>query len=269
MKKLFLIVLIATTATTVSAQEDSTSSRQEQKSDRKEARRQKINSLIRQSEEGILVYRKQSIFGIQGRTNGYGIFYELGKMKTNRKTNIYRIDITESKNHKEEKMSNPSSFFGNPLIYGKINYLYPVTIGFGQQYILGQKGNKNGVAVSLLYNGGLALGFLRPYYIDVRDQSTQTDRTIKYSQEDSALFLNGPYYGSGGFSKGWNEIKVKPGAYVKTAMRFDYGRFNEVVSGLEIGLSLEAYAEDIEILFGHKKSLFFQGYVAILFGRRK
>ncbi len=269
MKKLFLIVIIAAAATSTSAQ-DSTLSRREQKNDRKEARRQKINNLIRQSEEGILVYRKQSIFGIQGRTNGYGVFYELGKMKSNRKTNIYRIDITETKNSKEEKMTNAASFFGNPLIYGKINYFYPVTLGFGQQYILGQKGNKNGVAVSILYNGGLAVGLLRPYYIDVRDPVDQTDRTIKYSQADSALFFNlGQIHGNAGFGKGWNEIKIKPGAFAKAAMRFDYGRFNEVVSGLEIGLSLEAYAEEIEILFGHKKQLFFQGYVSILFGRRK
>jgi hypothetical protein len=267
-KKLFLFVMIAASAITLSAQ-DSTGSRRENKNDRKDARREKINNLIRQSEEGILVYQKQSIFGIQGRTNGYGAFYELGKMKSNRKTNIYRIDITEIKNAKEEKQSNSGSTFGNTLIYGKINYFYPVTIGFGQQLMLGQKGNKNGVAVSLLYNGGISLGLLRPYYVDVRDATLQQDRTIKYSQEDSVLFLNGPYYGGAGFSKGWNEIKVKPGAYAKAAMRFDYGRFNEVVSGLEIGLSAQYYAEEIEILFGHKKQLFFQGHVALLFGRRK
>ncbi|HEX7844999.1 MAG TPA: hypothetical protein VF476_04300, partial [Chitinophagaceae bacterium] len=229
MKKLFLFVMIAATAITSSAQ-DSTS-RRDDKNERREARRQKINALIRQSEEGVLVYRKQSIFGIQGRTNGYGLFYELGKMKSNRKTNIYRIDITETKNAKEEKQFEGGNSFGNSLIYGKINYFYPVTIGFGQQYILGQKGNKNGVAVSILYNGGLALGLLRPYYLTLRNGPT-----IKYSKADSAAFLNGPYEGSAGFGKGWKEIKVKPGAFAKAAMRFDYGRFNEVVSGLEIGL---------------------------------
>ncbi len=268
MKKLFLIVTIAATAIASSAQ-DSTSSRREDKGDRKDARRQKINSLIRQSEEGVLVYHKQSIFGIQGRTNGYGLFYELGKMKSNRKTNIYRIDFTETKNAKEEKQTNGGSSFGNTLIYGKINYFYPLTIGFGQQLTLGQKGNKNGVAVSLLYNGGVALGLLRPYYVDVLDNTVQEEKTIKYSKADSVLFLNGPFYGGAGFSKGWNEIKIKPGAFAKAAMRFDYGRFNEVVSGLEIGMSVEAYAEEIEILFGQKKRLFFQGYVALLFGRRK
>jgi hypothetical protein len=248
------------------AAQDSTMS----KRDRRDARRQKISSKIRQAEEGVLVYRKQSIFGIQAKTNGYGIFYELGFMKTNRKSNIFRIDITETKNAKEEKLLGGGIIFGNPFIFGKQNYFYPVTLGFGQQYILGQKGNKNGVAVSAVYNAGISIGLLRPYYINVDDPSTGESRTIKYSTEDSALFLGPTITGGAGFGKGWGEMKIKPGAFAKVAMRFDYGRFNEVVSGLEIGMSLEAYGSKVPIMLLQKdKSLFFQGYISLLFGRRK
>jgi hypothetical protein len=267
-KKLSLIAIVLFFATFSQAQ-DSTTSAREQRKDRKEARRQKITELMRQAEEGVLVYSKQSIFGLQLRTNGYGFFYELGKMKTNRKTNIYRLDFAEVKDHKEEKLIG-NSFFGNSFIYGKRNYFYPLTLGFGQQYILGQKGNKNGVAVSMVYNAGIALGLLRPYYISVDDPITGENRSIKYTPEDSALFLGQSITGGGGFGKGWSEIKVKPGAFVKFAMRFDYGRFNESVSGLEIGMSADYYASKIPImLFQKERNLFFQGYVAILFGRRK
>jgi hypothetical protein len=270
-KKLSLVVLIAGIAFSTAAQEGTEeTSAPKNKADRKEARKQKINAMIRQAEEGVLVYRKQNIFGLQAKTNGYGAFYELGKMKTNRKTNIYRIDITETKSNKEEKLLGGGIIFGNPFIYGKVNYFYPVTLGFGQQYILGQKGNKNGVAVSAIYNAGLSLGLLRPYYLTVDDPQTGTSRTIKYSVEDSALFLGPTITGGAGFGKGWGEIKIKPGAFAKVAMRFDYGRFNEVVSGLEIGMSIEAYGSKIPImLLQEDKSIFFQGYIAILFGRRR
>ncbi|MET0391502.1 MAG: hypothetical protein ABW019_00120, partial [Chitinophagaceae bacterium] len=232
-------------------------------------RRQKINELIRQSEEGVLIFEKQNIFGIQLRTNGYGAFYEMGRMKTNRKTNIYRIDIAEIKDHKEEKLFGGSFPFGNPFVYGKRNFFYPITLGFGQQYILGQKGNKNGVAVSAVYNAGLAIGLLRPYYVDVQGAGNQQE-SIKYTEENSDRFINGPFLGASGLGKGWGELKVKPGGFVKAAMRFDYGRFNESVNGLEIGMSLEAYASKIPImLFQDDKRLFFQAYVAILFGKRK
>lgn len=263
MKKLSLVSLITLFAIASFAQD-----KREERKEKRETRRQKINELVRQAEEGVLVYRKQNIFGVQLRTNGYGAFYEIGRMKTNRKTNIYRIDICEVKDHKEEKQVRGNGFlFGNPFIYGKINYFYPVTLGFGQQYILGQKGNKNGVAVALIYNAGVSLGLLRPYYVDISDGSGQ-EKSIKY-EEDSASFVDFPI-SSSGLGKGWSEIKVKPGGFAKVAMRFDYGRFNESVTALEIGMSLDAYASKIPIMLDQKESrLFFQAYVSLLFGKRK
>lgn len=265
MKKLSLIIIMSSLVITSFAQD-----KREERREKKEAKRQKINELVRQAEEGVLIYQKQSIFGIQLRTNGYGAFYELGRMKSNRKTTIYRIDITEIKNSKEEKILGGSFIFGNPYVYGKINNFYPVTLGVGQQYIFGQKGNKNGVAVTGIYTAGLSLGLLRPYYLNVEDANGE-EKSIKYSVEDSVLFLDqGAIISGGGFGKGWSEIKVKPGAFAKVGMRFDFGRYNESVSALEIGMSVEAYASKIPIMALQKdKRMFFQGYIAFLFGRRK
>jgi hypothetical protein len=270
-KKLSLLILFAIIVVASSAQD----SKKKTKNEKKDAKREKVNAMIKQAEEGVLIYSKQSIFGIQARTNGYGAFYELGRMKTNRKTNIYRIDITEIKSQKEVKLtandaSNPNSFFSNPFIYGKKNSFYQVALGFGQQHILGQKGNKNGVAVTAVYNAGLAIGLLRPYYLEVNDPATGSNRFLKYSDADSSLFLGPTIVGGTGFSKGWGEMKIKPGAFAKAALRFDYGRFNEVVSAVEIGISADFYTSKIPIMHASKdKQLFFQGYVAVLFGRRK
>ncbi|HEV7781243.1 MAG TPA: hypothetical protein VGO58_08245 [Chitinophagaceae bacterium] len=269
MKKLSITAILLTIAM-ISFSQDSTG-RKSSKEDKKEARRQKINTLIKQSEEGVLIYRKQTIFGVQGRTNGYGLFYELGKMKTNRKTMTYRIDLTEIKHQKEEKLQNSNGPipFGNPYVYGKINNFYQFTLGIGQQHILGQKGNKNGVAVSAVFNAGLAIGLLRPYYVELKDPVADK-KFIRYSKADSLTFLGAGVLGSAGIGKGWNEIKMKPGGFVKSAVRFDYGRFNEVVSGIEVGVSVEFYGSKIPIMVAQKeKQLFFQGYIALLFGKRK
>ncbi len=269
MKKLLLTLFAGLFAISLYAQD--TPVKKNSKDDKKEDKRQKINSMIRQAEEGVLVYRKQSIFGIQGRTNGYGIFYELGRMKTNRKTSIYRIDLTEIKHQKEEKIpSGGGLVFGNPFVYGKVNNFYQLNIGIGQQHILGQKGNKNGVSVAAVVEAGVALGLLRPYYIEVEDPTGGENKVIRYSKADSSLFLGPTIVGGGGFGKGWSEITVKPGGFIKSGLRFDYGRFNEVVSGIELGLSLDFYGSKIPIMVGQKeKQIYFQGYVAILFGRRK
>ena len=265
MKKIILFVFVVFAGLSLCAQ-DSTSKRS--RSDKKAEKRQRISAITKQEEEGNLSFRKQSVFGIQVRTNGYGLFYELGKRRSPRFTNLYSLELSEIKHRKEEK-GGTENFFSNSFIFGKENNFYQAKLGFGQQYIAGQKGNKNGVAVTVQVNAGLSMGLLKPYYLQVDDGSNR-EKTIKY-EDDSVTFLSiSNIIGGAGFTKGWNELKLKPGAFVKTALRFDFGRYNERVQALEIGMSLEAYAQKIPIMiFNDPKQLFFQGHVAFVFGSRK
>lgn len=265
MKKYILASFVFIIASSVSAQ-DSTSREVSKKEERRNEKRQRVNAMIKQEEEGVLSYRKQSAFGLQLRTDGYGFFYELGRAKTPRFTNLYLLEITEIKDPKEDKQSGTGGFLGNPLIYGKINNFYQAKLGFGQQYILGQKGNKNGIAVMGIYQAGLSLGVLKPYYVSVNDPNGERD--IKY-EDDNALFLE-QAMASSGFSKGWNELEFQPGVFVKGALRFDFGRYNEQVQAIQVGLSVEGYNKKVPILaLKEGERLFFQGHLAFLFGRRK
>ncbi|HMX77938.1 MAG TPA: hypothetical protein PK841_07180 [Chitinophagaceae bacterium] len=67
MKKLSLTVIMCSLLLAAQSQD-----KQEKKNEKRAARKEKINNLIRQAEEGVLVYRKQTIAGGQLRTNGYG-----------------------------------------------------------------------------------------------------------------------------------------------------------------------------------------------------
>jgi hypothetical protein len=267
-KRIIILAIITTVGLSLFAQ-DSTKTKRLSKQERKEERQQRINAMIKQEEEGALIYNKQSIFGIELRTNGYGLFYEKGRTKTRRKTNIYGIELTEIKDPKEEKTPTGFFSFSNPYIFGKINNFYQLKFGYGQQYLFGQKGNKNGVAITGSYQAGVSLGLLRPYYLQINDSTGS--RQIKYTAEDSTEFLDPSIIqGSGGLGKGWGEMKLKPGVFAKTVLRFDWGHYNELVSGIEIGLSVEAYSKKIPIiLFAKEKQIFFQGHIALVFGRRK
>lgn len=240
----------------------------------KDEKKERLNAMMKQEEEGNLAYVKQNGFGIELRTNGYGIFFEVGKRRSQRFTNTYSIELTEIKHPKEEKTG--GSFFSSPYIYGKAHNFYQLKLGFGQQYIMGQKGNKNGIAIIGLAQAGLSLGFLKPYYINTN--SAGPEQTIKYTPEDSVVFLTyNEENSAAGFTKGWGEVKFRPGLYLKTALRFDFGRFNESVQAIEIGMSLEAYSKKIDImapvstdkLASGPQSMFFQGHIAFVFGRRK
>jgi hypothetical protein len=265
-KKIVVVVLFLCGAGTLMAQETKSLSPKEQK---RAEKRERINAMVRQEEEGVLAYYKQSAFGIQLRTNGYAFLYEVGRKKTPRFGNLYSIEFSEIKHDKEQRFQNAENFFGNSYIYGKLTNFYQFKLGFGQQYILGQKGNKNGVAVLGIYGGGLSVGLEKPYYLEVVNNAGERE-DIKYT-DDSTLFLNhGNILGGAGFSKGLNELSFNPGAYIKAALRFDFGRYNEMVQAIEIGISADAYSKKVEMMaLNPAKQFFVQGHIAFYFGRRK
>ena len=247
---------------------------QEEKLRLKNERREKINQLIKQEEEGALIYQKQISQGIHFNTDGWSVFYEKGKYKSITKTNLWWIEIGEHKHPKEEKTPTASSAQGfiilSNYIYGKQNNLYDVKFGVGQQKLIGGKGNKNGVAVSAIYGGGITAGLLKPYYLQIQNPTTNQPEEIKYDNNDQ-LFLDPTIVlGKGSFSKGFSEMQFVPGGHVKGALRFDYGRYNEVVSALEVGLKATYFSKKMPVMLLNKESsLFFNAYISVIFGKRK
>jgi len=261
MKKIILTFLTVITFISAFAQE------KERKRNKKEERRQRISAISRQEEEGVIVYKKHTAFGGKLTTDGYGGFLEIGRAQSVKRSLLFQLEITERKHPREEKQQVEFSQTV-PIIYSKVNFFYPVKLGVQQQVILGNKGNKNGVSVTANLGGGLILGLLRPYMID---QSNNGDRKYISYFDDSTAFLNtGNYIKGPTFGKGWDQIKVTPGAYIKPAVRFDYGKYNEMVNALEVGLTAEIYSKPIrQMVFRDSRRYFISGYIAIIFGRRK
>ncbi len=228
-----------------------------------------------QEEEDAIVFNKHSIFGIKIATDGYGLVYEKGKYKSPRWTNIWQIELNEKLHNKEEKVGRGIDVFGNvsQAKFGKANNFYQLKGGLGRQYTIGGKANRNGVAVSALYVGGLSLGLEKPYYVDAERISDQARVRVKYSDP---TFSEAAYnvQGASGVTVGWSELKVVPGIHAKTALRFDYARFNETVTALEAGVNAEYYSSKIlQMAIGSQNikeaRFFFNAYVAIEFGRRR
>lgn len=266
MKKIVLLIIILSPLVLLAQKPDT-------KAEKKAERKAHIKELQKRAAEGEIVFNRQTAFGIKLNTDGYGAFLELGRMKTIRKSNLYWLELGERKHAKEEKLAKSGflGFSGNPFVYGKINNFYYAKLGFAQQVMLGNKGNKNGIAVSAIYGGGISAGLLKPYYIEIKDPATGVNRDIKYADSTASLFLDpSVIQGSSGFGKGWGEIKFVPGIHARTALRFDYGRYNETLSALEVGLNAEFYTKTMPILLQNKeRRFFFNAYVALTFGKRK
>ena len=262
MKKLFVVFVAFCCSGIAFAQTEKTA-----KQSRRQARSERINAMARLEEEGVIGYKKHTVYGGRLSSDGYGGFIEVGRAMSVRKALLFQLDISERKHVKEEKQQIYSNT--SPIIFGKINFFYPVKLGVQYQYLLGNKGNKNGVSVTANLGGGLSLGLLRPYLIDLNRQGER--KFVKYESADSTYFLDQSTHIAGpGFGKGWSDLKVTPGLYVKPAVRFDYGKYNEMVSALEVGVTAEFFTKNIpQMIYIEQKKLFFSAYISILFGRRK
>ncbi|MEO6538956.1 MAG: hypothetical protein ABIT07_00485 [Ferruginibacter sp.] len=262
MKKLFLMVVaVAFVLPVIAQQKENTTKR-----NKKEERNQRINAVVRQEEEGLVTYKKHFAGGGKLFNDGYGGFLEIGRTQSVKKALLFQLEISERKHVKEEKIQDP--FSGVQLSYGKINFFYPVKLGVQQQFVLGNKGNRNGVSVTANIGGGIIAGLLRPYLIKV-DKAGEAV-FVGYESADSAYFLNGPYVSGPSFGTGFNQLKVTPGIYLKPALRFDYGKYNEMINALEVGLTGEFYSKKIpQLIYTKQQRFFFTAFVAIIFGRRK
>jgi hypothetical protein len=276
MKKLVLLITFSTAAI-FSFCQNNPSNKTLTKEQKKQEHQKHLNDLMKLYEEGSLIYAKQSAFGFKLNTDGWGVFFEHGKYKTITKTNLWWLEVGERKSPKEEKVTTGQDIgggfilVGNPYIFGKENNFYYFKAGIGQQYLIGGKGNKNGVAVSAIYGGGLSLGYLKPYYVNVQDPGSGTTTDIKYNDSTRSKFLDPNLItGSAGFTKGFGQGTFTPGAYGRLALRFDYGRYNEFLSALEVGVNIEYYAKEMPIMVDNPAKQFFaNGYIAIEFGKRK
>jgi hypothetical protein len=269
-RKIFLLLICFITFERIFAQQQKTLSEKDQK---KHEHQQHIAELIKREEEGALIYNRQSLFGFKLNTDGWTVLYEHGKYKTISTTNTWFLEVGERKSHKEERITpaDPNTGYpvGNSFIYGKQNVFYNINIGIGQQRLIGGKGTKNGVAVSAIYGGGFSAGLLKPYYVTVYDPNTGATQDVKYQGPSDSAFLYYPI-SSAGLTKGFGEIKFVPGLVAHAGLRFDYGRYNELLSALEIGVSAEFYTQDMPIMVNApEKKFFYNAYVAIEFGSRK
>jgi hypothetical protein len=238
----------------------------------------RINQMLRNEEEGVPAFEKHSITSIKNHHDGWGIAFEKGFSSSAYKTTIVQLELTEKQHRKEQKQSTPGSinggfaYFGRPFVFGKQNIFYQAKLGLGRQIMIGGKSNKNGVAVYGVFVGGFSAGLLRPYYIQF---SVDTGVAyLKYQSDTKDAFLNldptKDIIGGAGLRKGWNEIAFNPGVYAKASLRFDWARFNQVVSAIEVGFMADMYSKKVvQMIDVSGRSFFPSGFLALNFGRRK
>lgn len=227
--------------------------------------------------KGLKPMKHEASLGFRLNTNGWGIFTEIGKAKPKdyRHADIFynvsflHLEFSEVKDPKEEKTtSGYSNSMGgsNAYVYGKINNFYTFKVGYGSRRMIAGKPDPGTVSIHWVNAGGLSLGLLKPYYLDL-----YTDQqAVKYTTANANDFLNQSLIvGSAGFSKGLGEIKFIPGAYLRSALHFDFSASRKTVFAFEVGAEAAYYSQQVAIMANQSAQSFFADlFISVQFGKR-
>lgn len=228
--------------------------------------------------------RKEWSFGFRLNSDGWGIFYDNGKVKSEERNSDYfynirliQVEFDEKKHPSEIKGSNNLSTGEStkPVIFGKINNFYTLKFGYGKRKMIAGKPDPGSISIHWVYLGGISLGLEKPYYIDafVDEGGVLVQKTIKYADTNSADFV--PFereriIGSSGFSQGIGETKFIPGAHFKTALHFDFASSKKTKMAIETGLNAEIYTRAINMMVNKDAVPYFVNvYASFQIGKRK
>ena len=184
------------------------------------------------------------------------------KRKSYSTSSIWEIQFSEIKHEKQQKQKGkgyPELGNATPYVFGKINNLYTLHVGFAQEKLLLPAVIDDNLSVSFRYSAGLSLAMLKPYslkliYIDnsgTRDSMHVEEHT--YNRADSAKFLNtNTILGASTWTRTLPSITYVPGVFAELAMTITPGKLKSFVQVISLGIHGAYYAQNLPILADNK-----------------
>ncbi len=227
-----------------------------------------------------IIYPNEFQAGAFIHTAGWGLVAELGRWQNATIKNFWSFEFTQLHHPKEIKQTIDFGFpiiginSPRPFFYGKEHSFYLLNVAYGRYFLLAEKARRAGVEVGLRVCGGLSLGLLKPYYLNLlypTDNSGRYEiRPEKYSEQNAARFLDFfSIYGGAGFTFGLDEIKPVPGMHLLSGFQFDWAQNDQSIKALETGLRLNIYYKKIPLMLTEPNHWFFINfYIAMRLGKK-
>ncbi len=205
-------------------------------------------------------YDNELLAGGRLNSNGWsaGIYYFTRRSAGS--YNLWQLHFSEIKQEKQIKQqpgknSHPELGITTPYVFGKINNLYTLQLGFGQEQLLLPSVIEDNLSISFRYNVGFSLAMLKPYYLQlVKTDYTQPEpishiEDVKYSDSNADNFLNNAdIHGASKWSKGLDDTQLVPGAYVEAAFVITPKAQKWLVEAITLGANASAYIKSLPVM---------------------
>ena len=220
-----------------------------------------------------IVYSHQNTGHVGVNSQGFQIGFNIGRIKNIHTINFWEGELGTLNSLKEIRLSSGyGSRWARPFVYGKINSVFVLRAGFGQERRIYGKPYWGGVELRWFYEGGASLAFMKPYYYNVivytpNGNGTYTETLEEHRFDEQNQWME--IVGRASFFKGFNELKLSPGIHAKGGLNFDFSKSESNVRALQCGLELECYPMGVTIIDSQRnRRLFLTFFLAFHWGSR-
>lgn len=219
-----------------------------------------------------IVYNHQNTLNIAIHSQGFGAGFKIGRIKNIHTTCNWETEFVSLHSLKEIKLfSGYATVAARPYVYGKLNNVFVVRFGYGQEKQIYGKPYWGGIDVRWIYEAGASLAILKPYYyyVVVYDPTNPSSTGIIEERrfDDPSTWME--IIGKASLSKGLNELSFSPGIHAKGGLSFDFSSSRTRCQAINIGLVAECFPMGISIIDSQRdRRLFLTFFISYNWGSK-
>lgn len=203
-------------------------------------------------EETKIFFQNYKTGALSISSNGFGGDYRIGKRINEHNKNLIEFGFDFIKHSKEKRVE---SFFipTSSFIYGKQNMCMNLRASVGKEKEIYSRRDKGGIAIKLNYQIGADFAILKPIYYEIVVRYDSYLRSyiiedLKFANEVAGTTLRQDIYGKASFFKGFSEITVNPGLFIKLGGSFDFSSKANTINSLEGGIIFDSFLQELDIM---------------------
>ena len=228
-----------------------------------------ITSVIAQGEingQNKIFYRNEISGALLLNSNGWGLDFRTAKRVDAANKFIYDFDFAILKHPKEYRISSQYSY-GQMYVLGKQFIPFILRASYGKQKEIFRKFDVGGISIRHFQSVGPSLALLKPIYYHI-----QYNDHAEIQRFDPSIFTTtspyDPIIGRASFFRGYNELYIVPGVFVKMGLSFEYSLDDKVLHAIEVGAFAEGFMKKLPIMATEQNYQFYLTFfVSYRFGK--
>lgn len=224
-------------------------------------------------------FTHQLSLGAKLNSNGWsGCLYYWNKTSETKK-DVWMLSFSEIKHEKQVKQEGSTAYpelgIPSPYVFGKINNLYTLQLGYGQEFMLLPRVIEDNLSISSRFMIGASLAMLKPYYLRlIYEENITADPTVKleeqkYTEAQEAFLRSGNKLGAAPWTKGLGEMKYRPGPFAEVAIVIEPAHTSWFIQTITLGGNFAYYFKQMPVM-ADIKAHSWQGslFVGLALGKR-